>query len=559
MPTPTGPPTAYGTQQTVQIGDVQNAPGGAIECDSGKLLFFYTRSVSHVGSGSITMRTATSEAAANAGTFSSPTTIVAEGYPYYYGYGGAAKIALGAHAGRVWVAYARANLPSGTHIATELIYTDDEGATWSSPVVIDNAWTGWLASCCASPIVELPSGDLVIALYGRNTGENASWCKMYRSTDDGATWAYDSTIVSYESTNDQAEPALALVRLANGTQRLVCAINSWDTDLAYSTATINIVYTDDLTPGATWSARADSGLGVNWGGAPALWQALDGSVFLLLRNTGANAYKTYFSQSLDFGAAGSFTTSTLVYSTGSMRYGEFINLQSGRLGLCFGTETSTENAAIYWKVYELAAYTPDLDPPTITGSDVDVITDSGATITGNVDPNAAATTYRVQYGETTSYGTNTSWVSAGSGSSPVAIEVPLAGLAPGTAYHARLVAENAGGTTNGPDVEFTTDAAPVPDVGLTLAESGIWTQSGTAITARALTGRRSTVTATAYSEHGGAIWGDGEDADRFDIDGESIDGESTIILEPLTPRVVEIGVTPQDGDDTLTIRIGVPL
>lgn len=198
----------------------------------------------------------------------------------------------------------------------------------------------------------------------------------------------------------------------------------------------------------------------------------------------------------------------------------------------------------------------ELTSPAVASSAATDVTTTSATITGTVDPNTIATTYRVEYGEATSYGQTTAWQSAGSGGTPVSVEVPLAGLAPGTTYHARIVATSAAGTTNGADITFTTDP---PDVGLTLDASPVWTQTGTAITARALAGRRSTVPAVAYSENGGPIWGDGADADRFDIDGESIVGESAIVLEPGVPLNVELGVTPQDDDEALTIRIGVPL
>ena len=68
------------------------------------------------------------------------------------------------------------------------------------------------------------------------------------------------------------------------------------------------------------------------------------------------------------------------------------------------------------------------------------MTTSGATISGSVNPNRVATTYRVEYGTTASYGSQTTAVSAGSGSSAVAASVPLTGLTSSTTYHARLVA-----------------------------------------------------------------------------------------------------------------------
>ncbi len=91
-------------------------------------------------------------------------------------------------------------------------------------------------------------------------------------------------------------------------------------------------------------------------------------------------------------------------------------------------------------------------------------------MSGSVTPNGVATTYRVEYGTTVSYGSQTTPVSAGSGSSAVAASVPLTGLTSSTTYHARLVATSAGGTTNGPDLIFTTGDLP-PSVSGTSAGS----------------------------------------------------------------------------------------
>jgi len=94
----------------------------------------------------------------------------------------------------------------------------------------------------------------------------------------------------------------------------------------------------------------------------------------------------------------------------------------------------------------------------VDGSAVGSITATGAAASADVTPGGAATTYRVEYGPTTAYGSATPWTSAGSGTAAVAVSVPLTGLAAATDYHARVVAESAGGTTNGPDVGFTTAA-----------------------------------------------------------------------------------------------------
>ena len=103
---------------------------------------------------------------------------------------------------------------------------------------------------------------------------------------------------------------------------------------------------------------------------------------------------------------------------------------------------------------------PPPPAPSVATSAAGSVGVAGATVTGDVNPNGSATDYRVEYGTTTSYGSQTTAVAAGSGSSAVAVSVPLTGLTSSTTYHARLVAVSAGGTTNGPDLTFTTGDLP---------------------------------------------------------------------------------------------------
>ena len=100
--------------------------------------------------------------------------------------------------------------------------------------------------------------------------------------------------------------------------------------------------------------------------------------------------------------------------------------------------------------------------PQVAASAVGSITQSGATVSGDVTPNGIATTYRVEYGATASYGSVTSSAAAGAGADPVSVSVPITGLSASSTYHARLVAQNAKGTVNGPDLVFTTTAPAAP-------------------------------------------------------------------------------------------------
>jgi hypothetical protein len=96
---------------------------------------------------------------------------------------------------------------------------------------------------------------------------------------------------------------------------------------------------------------------------------------------------------------------------------------------------------------------------------------SGVTVvlTGSVDPVGRSTSWWFELGTTTSYGTSTVVGSAGSGRGAVAVSETLAGLTPGTEYHARLVARSSAGTTRGTDVAFRT--AGVPTIGRATASA----------------------------------------------------------------------------------------
>jgi hypothetical protein len=102
--------------------------------------------------------------------------------------------------------------------------------------------------------------------------------------------------------------------------------------------------------------------------------------------------------------------------------------------------------------------------PTVTTGTHSHVTDTSAVLHGTVNPNGSATTYFFQWGLTTAYVVDSVARSAGHGTRPVAETVSATGLIPGTAYHFRLVATNAAGTTVGVDRTFTSAGNPPPVV-----------------------------------------------------------------------------------------------
>jgi hypothetical protein len=90
---------------------------------------------------------------------------------------------------------------------------------------------------------------------------------------------------------------------------------------------------------------------------------------------------------------------------------------------------------------------------------------TSATLNGTVDPNGRATTWWFEYGTSTSYGSKTPARSAGSGTGPANVSVPIAGLAQGHRYHFRLVASSDAGTSHGADASFVTSQVPTVTTG----------------------------------------------------------------------------------------------
>ena len=93
-------------------------------------------------------------------------------------------------------------------------------------------------------------------------------------------------------------------------------------------------------------------------------------------------------------------------------------------------------------------------PVALTGAASD-LTQTGAVVSGTVDPEGYATNYVLELGTTSGYGTQISGP-AGSGTQAQPVNVALQGLAPGTTYHYRVTAVNRYGTSYGADGAFTT-------------------------------------------------------------------------------------------------------
>ena len=104
--------------------------------------------------------------------------------------------------------------------------------------------------------------------------------------------------------------------------------------------------------------------------------------------------------------------------------------------------------------------------PVATTEAATSVTSTGAAIDGTVDPGGWETTYHLEYGKTTEYGSTVPVPDARLGSESVAEHVSqtISALSPETTYHYRLVATNAAGVSDGFDQTFKTTASNAPPV-----------------------------------------------------------------------------------------------
>jgi hypothetical protein len=104
--------------------------------------------------------------------------------------------------------------------------------------------------------------------------------------------------------------------------------------------------------------------------------------------------------------------------------------------------------------------TLETSPPVrIGGESVARVGSYTASVIAQLNDFGTSSTYYVEYGKGASYGSVTPVTNLPAGGENVAVSVEVSGLLPETVYHARLVASNALGSRNGPDVAFRTFTA----------------------------------------------------------------------------------------------------
>lgn len=120
-----------------------------------------------------------------------------------------------------------------------------------------------------------------------------------------------------------------------------------------------------------------------------------------------------------------------------------------------------------------AAFAANPTPPVVATGAASGVTTNAATVAGAINPGGADTSWRFEYGTSTSYGLTTLSKTVAASTTPSSVTAPLTRLTSGTTYHYRLTATNAAGVTHGADRTFRTTTPPRPPSAATSSARGV--------------------------------------------------------------------------------------
>jgi len=313
-------PATSGSTVTVDNDGTYNAfPGLCLGAD-GKLHGVWKSGTGHATGGEVVYSVSSNSGA----TWSTPTTILTPTGSNDY-----QDVSLGCTStGRLILNGILEDGASNT-IDCYTIYSDNNGDTWSSPATLYNPYSVTASISTSGPVVQLSDGDLVMPIYGYNTGDAYNQTGLIRSTDNGMTWGSYVRIGASNAGFGEA----TIIQRTNG--HLLCALRNDMDEYLYTS-----ISTDD---GATWSSPgrilADSS------GRPAMgyFSSADAVALFYRDNPGETGYPSYVT-SVDGGST--WTTKTVYTSVGDYVYAAWAPLDTASAFVILGIQLSLTDAEI---------------------------------------------------------------------------------------------------------------------------------------------------------------------------------------------------------------------
>jgi hypothetical protein len=254
------------------------------------------------------------------------------------------------HASLVSVPYGLAQISTGrifasiqqydiavTNYSAIIVYSDDDGATWSSPIDLTPTSGLTVGALCSGRVVEMRDGSLRQLVEGSASSLTTRSTRIMSSTDGGATWGDPVYVHNYATDSVIAvEPDLLL--LDDGSLLAI-----WRTSATVSTHAAS----RSTDGGATWGAKFNIFGG--WG-APRMIQASTGTLIAITRaNSGAAGIAF---TSMDRGAtwdAGTVFDSTMT----EFEYGCPVEMRDGRVLVVYGEQPTGSTSDSNIKVVPL--------------------------------------------------------------------------------------------------------------------------------------------------------------------------------------------------------------
>lgn len=314
---------------TVSAADHDSFPGFAV-ADDGTHLIAYREGTDHSSTDGVIKLRMSSDGGA---TWGSPTTVFSDA-----SFDAREGILTKLSSGRVAMVISVRDGTSGN--VTDggfTLYSDDDGATWSSPIQIDDGgFTDF--SRASGQICELANGDWIMAIMGADTGDDRK-IRVITSDDAGATWsvvaseALDESDISGTTIN---EPHMVRIGAT-----LYMFIRD-DNGSTFGFKVWRMVSTDG---GATWSTPVAVLTG--WGGSPRVCIRANGDFYAVLRDNPNSTWPQDLVRSDDQGAT---WQSCVELSSDYGSYGQVAEDLNGKLGVAYSTEDVSGTAAtVYFR------------------------------------------------------------------------------------------------------------------------------------------------------------------------------------------------------------------
>lgn len=314
---------SVGAIQTITDDTKYNAWIVSCRMPNGKPLIGYTKGDTHHAdtTGKAVGKIAATDEAAIAGTWGTEFTIYSNG-SLWATVMGLVTLSTGRIVATLW----RDDPVSSGSGEAGIVYSDNNGATWSAWKALTNGFTQ--EAYGAGPAIELgPGGAILVTIEGSNSGQAIANRSSHtvKSSDGGDTWGSEVTVRNYVT---DTRPYYESKLVAINNQRLLCVHRT-----SGGTGTHYISTSTDS--GTTWGAPVSQFAGY---GAPSTIILGTGTLIVGTRKN-SNGGVVAFS-SVDNGVTWSSGTDVDV-TMFEMEYACPLQLRDGRVLLVYGSQPSS--------------------------------------------------------------------------------------------------------------------------------------------------------------------------------------------------------------------------